>query len=288
MFGAGHPYANDADARTLAASLRAEDLGAFRDAHYHASGATLIIVGRFDPAAMTRTVTELFGGWSPAPPAPLPPVPAMRPAVGPLWLAHADPEASQVRITFEFSAASPRSARGARAVVAEMIRARVAHVRTRLGASYGVRATYSMTDAGDAILVDGHVDAGRAGEVVLRMQADLEGLRTPDGAFAADFVRARRKQLAQALGDPMKASSVADELEAAVTQHLAIDDAATLPAKIAATTLAEARAVTAADLAPARMAVMLSGRPADTTAALQAANVTRFQSIDDGAAVERQ
>jgi hypothetical protein len=96
-------------------------------------------------------------------------------------------------------------------------------------------------------------------------------------------VRSRREQLAQAMGDPMKASSVADELEAAVTHHLAIDEAATRPAAIAATTLADARAVIAADLAPSRMVVMVSGRPADTAAVLRAAQVTRFRTIEDRA-----
>jgi len=282
LYGADHPYARDVDARALTAKLQLDDLDAFRDAHYRANGATLIIVGKFDAPAMTKLVTELFGAWSSAPPAPPPPVPAMRPEAGPVWLAHADPDASQVRITFVFAATSPRTARGARAVVGEMVRERVAQIRTRFGASYGVLARYLMTEAGDAILVDGYVDAKRAGEVVCRMQADLEGLRAGDDAFAADFVRARREQLALALGDPMKASSVADQLEAAVTHHLAIDDASTLPATIAATRLADVRAVIAADLAPARTVVMLSGRPADTAAVLRAAHVTRFRSVEDG------
>jgi zinc protease len=282
IFGSDHPYARDLDARALTAQLRVDDLEAFREAHYRVGGATLIVVGKFDAAAMARAVTELFGEWPATPPAPPPPIPATRPAAGPVWIAHADPEASQVRITVSFSATSNRvSSRGARAVVGRMVRERVAQIRSRLGASYGVLASYVTTQAGDAIFIDGLVDAGRAGEVLRRMQADIEGLRTGDAAVAADFVRARRAALANALGDPMKASSVADELEAAVAHQLPIDNAATLPAAIAETTLPDARAVLAADLAPARMVVMLSGRPADTAAALRAVNVTRFRTVAD-------
>jgi hypothetical protein len=46
-----------------------------------------------------------------------------------------------------------------------------------------------------------------------------------------------------------------------------IDTGSTLPAAIAATTLAAARRVIAQDLQPGRMVVVLSGRPADNDAA---------------------
>jgi zinc protease len=280
MFG---PDPAGRDLQALIAKLQVDDLEAFRLAHYRMSDATLIIVGKFDIGTMARTVDELFGAWGATPPPRVAPAPARRRPEGPAWLTYADPEASQVRITASFPAASdPAAARGARAVVGAMVRERVAQIRTRLGASYGVQAAYGATAAGEMIVIDGMVDAGRAGEVLRRMRADLEGLHTGDAAIAADFVRARRTALAQALGDPMKVSGVADELEAAVAHHRPIDDAATLPAAIARTTLADARAVIAADLAPARMVVLLSGRPADTAAAMRAANITTYRAIDDG------
>lgn len=279
LFGRDHPYARGAGS---AAAIDADDLEAFREAHYRASGATLIIVGEFDPTAMTKTVTELFGAWSGDPPPPLTPVLAMHPAPGPTWIAHTDPDASQVRITLMFAAMSPREpSRGARAVVGEMVRSRLEQVRTRLGASYGVKASYSTTDAGDMIAVDGHVNADRAGEVVRLMQTDLAGLRTDDDALAADFVRARRTALSRALADPMMSSTVAEELETAVAKHRALDAAATLSAAIAATTLSDVRAVIAADLKPERMVALLSGRQADTTAAFAAAGIARFQTVND-------
>jgi len=62
--------------------------------------------------------------------------------------------------------------------------------------------------------VGGLVDAGRAGEAVRQIAADLDGLRTGDAGFAADFVRARRAALVRALGDPVRSSIAADRLEA--------------------------------------------------------------------------
>jgi predicted Zn-dependent peptidase len=245
-------------------------------------------VGKFDAAAMTRTVTELFGAWSSEPPPPLRPVPAIHRAAGPTWIAHADPDAAQVRITFAFTATSPRAAaRGARVVVGEMLRNRLEQVRTRLGASYGIQASYGWTEAGDTIAIDGYVDADRAGEVLRRMRSDLEGLRAGDATFTADFIRARRAALARALADPMQSSLAADHLESAVTHHLAIDSSATLPAAIATITPAAVRTVIAQDLQPGRMVVLLSGRPADTQAAFAAAGVARFQSVQDDPADRR-
>jgi zinc protease len=285
VFGRDHPYARAAGALASVARLSTDDLYRFRDAHYRASGATLIIVGNFDARAMRRTVTELFGAWSGAPPPAVPPIPAFHPAAGPRWIVHADPDASQVRITVMFVASSPRvPSRAARAVVASMVGNRLQLVRTRLGASYGIHAGYGMSEAGDVFEIDGFVDVDRAGEVARQIQADLDGLRAGDATLAADFVRARRSALTQALADPVKASAVADDLEAAVANRLAIDAAAMLPAAIATTTLAAAREVIGEDLQPARMVVLLSGRPADTAAALAAAGVDRVERVPEARA----
>jgi zinc protease len=278
LFGAGHPYA-----RRLGtpAGLSPRQLEAFRDAHYRANGATLIIVGQFDLAAMTRTVTELFGAWEGDPPPPPTPVPAMRPVAGPTWLAHDDPDASQIRLALTFAARSPREpSRGARAVVAEMVRTRLDEVRTRLGATYGMQVAYQTTEAGDALQMIGQIDAHRAGEVIQLVQRHLEGLRAGDEAFAADFVRARRTALARALADPVISTTVAAELEAAVTKHRAIDAGATLPAAIAATTLGDVRVVLAADLQPARMVGLLGGPRAEVAAAFAAAHLRPTRMIE--------
>jgi zinc protease len=280
LFGRDHPFAREQPA--VPPALSGGELERFRDAYYRASGATLILVGKFDEAALRKVSTELFGAWPAEPPPALQPMPPIHPLPGPTWIAHARPDADQVRITFAFAATSPRlPALGGRAAVAEMLRSRLDQVRSRLGASYGIQTEYQWSDAGDLVVIDGHVDPGQAGEVLRRMLADLEGLRQGDGELAADFVRARRTVLARALAHPMQSGAVADELEAAVTHHVPIDTAGLRAAAIARTTQADARAVIAADLQPQRMVVLLSGRPADTAAAFAAAGISGYQRVDD-------
>ena len=280
LFGRDHPFARPRP--TVPPTVSTGELEQFRDAHYRANGATLILVGKFDETALRKEATELFGAWSAEPPPALPPMPPMHPLSGPTWIAHADPDANQVRITFAFAATSSRQpAQGGRAAIAEMLRSRLDQVRSRLGASYGIRTSYQWSDAGDIISIDGHVDPGRAGEVLRRMLADLDGLRQGDAELAADFVRARRTALAGALAHPMQSDAVADALESAVTHHAPIDTASLRAATIARTTLADVRAAMDADLQPQRMVVVLSGRPADTAAAFAAAGISGYQRVDD-------
>lgn len=280
LFGRDHPFARPRP--IVPPEVSTGELEQFRDAHYHANGATLILVGKFDETALRKEATELFGAWSAELPSALQPMPPMHPLPGPTWIAHADADANQVRITFAFAATSSRQpVQGGRAVLAEMLRSRLDQVRNRLGASYGIRASYQWSDAGDIIAIDGHVDPGRAGEVLRRMLADLDGLRQGDAELAADFVRARRTALAGALAHPMQSDAVADALESAVTHHAPIDTASLRAGAIARTALADVRAVMDADLQPQRMVVLLSGRPADTAAAFAAAGISGYQRVDD-------
>jgi zinc protease len=283
LFGHDHPYAQDrwATLASNAGSLGPSDLERFRDTYYRANGATLILVGNFDPEATMKLVTELFGAWPSEPPPALASLPALSPAAGPTWIADVDPEAVQVRVSLGFAARSPRTARGARRVFAEMVRDRVEQVRSRLGASYGVEARYGTGVAGDLLEVGGLVDAGRAGEAVRQIESDLDGLRTADAALAMDFGRARRVALVRALGDPVRTSAAADRLEAVVANHLPLEAVETLPAEIASTTIDAARAVIEQDLQPARMVMMLSGRQQDTAAAFTAAGVTRIETVHE-------
>jgi hypothetical protein len=98
-----------------------------------------------------------------------------------------------------------------------------------------------------------------------------------------DFVRARHAALAAALADPSIPSATGRRLEFAVTSHLAITRES-LAAAIASTTLAEVVRVIARDLQPTRMVGVLSGRPADTAAALAIAGITGARSVSDATA----
>jgi hypothetical protein len=112
LFGAGHPLA--APARRLGPALAAVTAGqltAWKRAHYRPRGATLIISGKFDEAAMRREVDELFAPWADAAPAPLPAMPPVQPAPTASWLAVEDRDALQVAATVAFPLA-PTADRG--------------------------------------------------------------------------------------------------------------------------------------------------------------------------------
>jgi zinc protease len=283
LFGRDHPAALDAGTALArnAGALQRSDVERFREAYYRASGATLILVGNFDPEPMMKLVIELFGTWPAEPPPAAAPLPVMHPIAGPTWIADIDREAVQVRVSYAFAASSPRDRRAARLVVGEMIRDRVEQVRSRLGASYGISVDYNLGEAGDVLAVHGQVDAGRAGEAIRQIEADLAGLRAGDAELAADFVRARRAALVRALGDPARSDLAAAQLQALVAHHLPADASGKLAGEIAATTLADAQAVIAQDLQPARMVGMLGGRAPDVDAAFAAAGVVPSQRVTE-------
>ncbi len=277
LFGAGHPFAADRDP-----TLRVDDLERFRASYYRAAGATLIIAGNFDPAAMRRTVTELFGAWSGEPPPRIAALPAMRPSAGPTWIVRANPKAAQIRVVIDFAARSARvAARAARLVAERMIRRRLDVIRAQMGASAGISVGYLATPGGDLFEIEGLVDAARAGQVVRRIQAELDGLHADDRALAGDFVRARHAQLAAALADPAHPVATAERLQWAVTVGAPLDADDALPGAIARTTLADVRRMIDEDLAPAHMVGELSGRPADTAATVTAAGITAARVIED-------
>lgn len=169
--------------------------------------------------------------------------------------------------------------RGAREVLGQMIRAYVHQVRARFGASYGVRAGYQTTAAGDYLQIDGELDTARAGDALRLIQRALDELRHGGRAIARQLVLARRSALAGALADPMRSGVAADRIEYAVNLGLPIDAANRLPAEIAATTLQDMEALIAQDLDAAHLVAMVSGQPGDVARALAVAGVTGAQPV---------
>jgi predicted Zn-dependent peptidase len=97
LLGPTDPVVRDLDPARVAVS----DLDAFRDAHYVASGATLIVGGNFDRARIESEIRELWGAWPRRSP------PAHRTTTaemphGPVILAEDDDDATQVHVRIRF------------------------------------------------------------------------------------------------------------------------------------------------------------------------------------------
>ncbi len=283
LFGARHPYALPAPERGAAyLRLGAADLERWKRGHYRARGATLIVSGAFDAAAMKRAIEELFGPWSAAAPADLPPIPPVRASRGPSWLAGDDGDAVQTRIAIGFATTSdPDRDEAARAVLAEMMGDAMRDVREGMGASYGIHASYASGAAGGALLVYGDVDDARAGAALTRMLAALAAVRDGGDDQRAAFVRARRKILARSLGRTGGAAAIADELTDQAAAGQSLSHANIVATQISALTPAQVARIAATDLDLTRMVVLVRGRRAAVDATYAAIAITPERPVVD-------
>lgn len=276
LFGKGHPYAVPEPKRGAAyLNIDAEDLDGWRERYFRARGATLVVSGAFDVEAMKREIDELFGPWAGTAPAALPDIPPVRPAKGPTWLAVDRERAAQTTIFVGFATKShPGRDEAARAVVAEMVEDALRDVREGMGASYGLHARYETRAAGSVLGLVGEVDESKADAVLVKVMASLEALRAGGDDQRAAFVRARKKVLSQALGRAGGASAVANELAANAAAGHSLRHGSIVATQLSALRFDEVARVAAADLAPERRVVLISGKRASVDAAFAAVSVT--------------
>jgi len=265
--------------RNLAAlaRLRVDDLDAFRTTYYAPGGATLILVGGFDPDAMLTEIERLTQEWRGRPPQvstrPVRLMPGDQ-----RRLAILDDQAPQVSIALAFPATTRDSA--VRMVVAEMVAAQARSVRLRIGATYGLHADYTvLASAAPALVVGGDADPARAGDVLNALLAALDQLRADPDAFARAFVTARRRVLARVLARVADTSALADELEAVARDGTSQRQLDALVAEVANATPAAIRAALTRDLDRDRMVIALAGPHAAVQAAFQAAKLGDVHSI---------
>jgi zinc protease len=281
LFGKDHPYAGAPLTGKDIQRIGGKDMQRFRKAHYKAKGATLIVSGGFDAAAMQQEIELLFGLWDGGAPAAIDAVPAANPVAGPTWIGVRDPDATQAHLTVAFATSSdPEHDRAARKVLEQLVEDRVRVVREGMAASYGISVGYVGGEGGGALAIDGYLDPERGGDALVAVLAELARLRDPDADLAEDFVRARRKALANALGDGAGAVDTANELAFLAEHHLDLhylDDLATQIGKI---TLDDLRTLIAGDLQDDRRVVEVSGR-ADVLDTIFTAAGAKPQMLDE-------
>lgn len=275
LFGAAHLYSvsrmRSADVRKIGG----RDLADFRARRYKARGATLIVTGGFDVDKMRAQIVEFFGAWSDEEPPETGRVPPIEPAVGPSYVGVRDEEVSQPRLTVAFATRSdPEKDRAARLVLTEMLRDRTRILREGMGATYGVSIGYSAAAGGSVLRLDAALDPEKAGKAMKAILAEIETLRDGAADLREDFVRGRRRALAESLADSAGALDLASELAAIVHDGLPLDYFSRLSEAIGATTIEDVAALATRDLSADRMVVVLSGRGAVIDDALAAAGVT--------------
>lgn len=281
LFGAEHPYATRQWQEDSLKRLSVEHLERFRDLHHRIGSTTLIASGRFDAAAFEADVRRLFAKM-PARVAPdPPPIPPVAPRRAPTYVAILGEGQAQTGIRFAFAIAPGfREQHAGRMVLAEMLRERLTMtLRHEKALSYSVSVDYVQDSVGPGqLVIEAAVDPARAGEAFLLIRETLGHLREKD--FAADFVRARRAVVERLLADALSSRSVADALEFIAANRLPLDYFDRLPERVAVLSVADVRALIAAELSVTGEVVIASGQRASVEAMYAAAGIQGYRALD--------
>ncbi|HSR98897.1 MAG TPA: insulinase family protein [Kofleriaceae bacterium] len=272
VFGPEHAYARSRWSLQAIDKLGLDAITKFREEHYSASNATLIIAGTFDAKRAEATVRDVFGGWSAGhKDTPVPGVARAR--SGPLYVGVVGDEDPQIDVAILYP--SPSGIAGeqaARLVLTEMLNAQMWDIRARLGATYGTYARRDARVGGSAYVLGGAVDAPRAGEAVRAMRGGIEALRNGTG-FDEAFVRARRKVVQEMLGESTVSGELAARLALLARFGLEPKDANALVRQAAALSPAQVRQLLTHELDPKGEAVVMLGDRAALTKAFADAGI---------------
>lgn len=208
--------------------LGRDALSSFRDEHYTAANATLVIAGTFDPKRAEAVIRDSFGDWSRGhKDVRVPREPYKR--TGPVYIGVIGDEDPQVDVAILYpSPAGISGQQAARMVLTEMLNEQMGGIRARLGATYG---TYARRDArlgASAYDLGGTVDAPRAGEAIRAMRDGIAALRNGTD-FDVAFVRARRKVIQELLGASTLSTELASRLGSAGSRASPSSRATTIP-----------------------------------------------------------
>ncbi len=288
LYGADHPYTKTAILTPDAANkIHKDALDSYRDKHFRAGNATLVLVGSFDPVKAEKLVRSVFGDMGKgAIDKPVDPKPA--PRTGPVFVGvKKSKEDQQLTLTIAYPApAGVDGQEGARRVLSEMMNIRAENVRFKRGSTYGlyfarqpkVGPTAYMMRGG--AVIGGTIDAERAGESIKALRESLDGLRQSDAEFDEDFVRARRKLIGTLMGESTVTSELAQRLGFIAMYNLNGDYYNTLLQQIAAVSPAQIRALIKSELNPANEVIVALGDKAHLDKAFAEAGIRDVKIVE--------
>jgi zinc protease len=279
-YGPDHPYTRTGVPVGKAIDDVGRDaLSAFRDQHYTAANATLVIAGSFDPRQAESLVRDTFGAWSAGhKDAPVVSPPYQR--AGPVHVGVISDDDPQVDVAILYpSPAGISGQQPARLVLTEMLDEEVRAVRIKLGATYGVYARRDARIAASAYHLGGAIDAPRAGEAIRTMRDRIDALRQGTG-FDVAFARARRKVVQRLLGESTQSAVLAARLGQIARFGLDAGYDNTLLQQTAALSTAQVKAVLARELDPAGEVVVALGDRAALTKAFADAGITDARLVE--------
>ncbi len=279
IFGPDHPYARTGVITPQSiGKLGRDELWSFKDRHYTAANATLVVAGAFDPKQAESLIRDNFdwaNGHHDAAPAPAPFA-----RNGPQYIGVVGSTDPQVDVAILYpSPAGVSGQQAARLVLAEMMNERIFRIRTRLGATYGTYARREARLAASFYDIGGAVDAPRTGEAIKAMRDELQALR--DGTdFDATFVRARRKVVQRLLGESTVTAELASRLGQLARFGLPPDYFDTLVRQAAFVSPVQVKDLIARELAPAGEVIVLRGDRASVTKGFADAGITDVKLVE--------
>ncbi len=287
IYGPDHAYTKTAVLTPEGASkIHKDTLDDFRDSHYRAGNATLVVVGDFEVKYAEKLVRDTFGDLETGTTdKPVDKSAAKR--TGPSYVGVTKSKTDQqVTVTIAYPApAGIDGQEAARQVLAGMLNKRAEDVRFKLGSTYGlyfsrqakVGPTAYMLRGGG--IIGGTIDAERAGESIKALRDSIDELRKGDH-FEEDFVRARRNLLTGLLGESTVTGELAARLGTISTYGLDANYYNTLLQQIAAVSPAQVRALMAQELSPDKEIIVMLGDKAHIDAAFKGAGITDVKIVE--------
>jgi zinc protease len=287
LFGPDHPYTKTSVATPEAAGKIHKDvLDDFRDNHYRAGNATLIVVGDFEPKYAEKLVKDTFGDWSTGTiDKPVAKEAAKR--TGPAYVGVTKNKVDQqVTVTLAYPApAGIDGQEAAREVLTGMLNIRAEDIRFKLGSTYGLYFGRQPSVGPSAYMlrggavVGGTIDAERAGESIKALRDSLDALRKGEN-FDEHFVRARRKLLTSMLSESTVTSELAARLGTIAMYNLNPSYHNQLLQQIAAVSPAQVKALIQHELDPANEIIVMLGDKDHLNKTFKDAGITDVKIIE--------
>jgi zinc protease len=281
VFAADHPYTRSAaPSKESLARIKHGKLTKFKNEHYRAVNATLVITGSFDPDQVEGHVRYWFGSWSgKGTDSAGVTLPSQRKKGAQFIGVGADTSASQVNVVIAFPIApGVGQDHAARLVAARMIRSRMHRALDRLGVAYDLSVSANAGAAPGMFMIDADIPSERTGEALAAMRAGLDGLRAGED-FEAAFVVARRKVVQELLAELTDSESVADRLTFLSQNGLGVEFYDKLVEQVAGLSPQQLRPLMDGELAPERETVICLGGRADIESAFAEAGIRDFRFI---------
>jgi zinc protease len=280
VFGPDHPYTRTgAPPPNAVDAIGRDKLQSFKEKHYSAANATLIIAGAFELNKAKSLIADTFGDWGAGhKDKPVSPEPHKR--TGPMYIGVIGDDDPQLDVGILYpSPAGIDGQQAARMVLSAMLNDKMWEIRSRLGSTYGAYAARDVRIGPSFYDMGGSVDAPRAGESIKAMRENVDALRKGTD-FDAGFARARRKIIQSLLGESTMSAELAGRLGQIARYKLDPNYYNSLLQQVAAVSLAQVKALLAKELDPANEVVVLLGDRAAVTKAFTEAGITDVKLVE--------